>query len=320
MHLRRLVLVLVLACPVALLAQTRLTPTEAKAHLGEQATVSDQMVATPIAQSPPQTATRAQVVPAAAHAQAMAWGGAANGNFSLSGGTQQQNVMSVLFVAFVDAGRTPDKLHTNARVRADLAYGNAKKQDEPRIKTNEMLYGELRVSADAKQLVGSFRGSIPQRADTTRFWLYSVASVYHHVAFGLTSEQAYGVGVAYDVRALPGLAVALDVRHINEHFGGGERFTSWALRFQQSYSKTWPVGPPEAVRTFLLAESVELTPAFRSVNALQARTLVTFALPLSDRLAVPITFGSDYLRNAALNSKPHYWKTTIGVAYTYGPQ
>jgi hypothetical protein len=255
-------------------------------------------------------ATRAT---AAAPTDDSAWGGTINVNAQISGGTQQQNVLTLFSTAFHEAGRTPSALHVNSRARFDLAYGNAKKSGQDRITTTEMRYGELRLAANARQLLSSLGGSVPNRGSTnTRFWLYGIAAWYHHLAFDLDLQQAYGVGAAYDLPAVRGLAVAADVRRVHEQFATQPDFSSWALRVHQSYSHVWS---PRDVR---FAESIELTPMFDSTEAFQARTLFRLVLPVAKSLSVPVAFGSDHVGNPSPGFKKHYWKSTIGVEFNFG--
>jgi hypothetical protein len=251
------------------------------------------------------------------------WGGNANLNAQLQGGTQQQNSVSLFASSFQERGRTPRELLLNLRERFDFGYGNAKKPGNERITTTEMLYGEARISADAHQLFSATRGSVLARdsAAGTGTWVYGIAAWYHHIAFDLHVQQAYGVGVARDhIGGIPGLAIAVDVRHVQESFDSQPDFASWAARVHQSYSHSWVIGPAGATRVFLLGESLELIPMFKSAAAFQARSLVSIALPITGTLSVPIAFGSDYLGNASFGFKPLYWKTTIGLQWTFGPK
>jgi hypothetical protein len=186
-----------------------------------------------------------------------------------------------------------------------------------------MLYGEARVSADAKQLVSAFGGSIFVRptAAPSGSWVYGIAAWYHHIAFDLDLQQAYGLGVARDgVDGIPGLALAADIRHVEESFNSQSDFSSWAARVHQSYARSWVAGPGGATRVFVFAESFELMPMFSSADALQARSLVRFALPVTAALSVPISVGADYLGNASPGFKRLYWKSTIGVEWNFGPE
>lgn len=119
------------------------------------------------------------------------WGATVNVNAQLSGGTQQQNLVTLFATAFHERGRVPTALHINTRGRYELTYGNAKKPDLPRITTTEMQYGEFRISANARQLLSSFDGSVSSRGgSTTRFWVYGIAAGYRHLAFDLNVQQA----------------------------------------------------------------------------------------------------------------------------------
>jgi hypothetical protein len=136
-------------------------------------------------------------------------------------------------------------------------------------------------------------------------------------------QDAYGVGGGWDL-PVPGLAIAGDIRHVTERFASQPDFASWGARVHQSYSHSWAVGTSTDKRTFIFAESVELIPLFESSDAFQSRTLVQFILPVIAKplvnMNIPIVFGSDYMRNASPGFKPHYWKTTIGVEFTFGPE
>ena len=151
----------------------------------------------------------------------------------------------------------------------------------------------------------------------TRTWLYAIASGYHHIAFGLESETGVGLGISHDLSAIPGLAVAVDLRHIKEIFDGQPSFSSWAVRIHETYSVTWMVGPPNAPRPIILAESVEIIPAFASSKALQARALARLSLPIVAGLTTDVAFGLDYMRNATPKAKPRYWKATLGLGYQF---
>jgi hypothetical protein len=235
-----------------------------------------------------------------------------------AGGTQRQTVIGSKVYVSHESGIPPERLHWVALLRGELAYATARKADQPQITTGEMLFGELKASFDAGQLVSAIRGRTKPRAPSgeTRLWLYATVSGYHHIAFGLRSEEAYGVGIA--VIPVPNLELAADLRYIDESFDGGARFESLALRLYEGYSIKWLVGPEGAKRPLVIAQSVELVPAFSSGEAIQVRSNVSVILQFLPRLRVAGSLGSDVMRNAPEDFKKHYWKTTFGLSYTFG--
>jgi hypothetical protein len=273
------------------------------------------------AQTPPSTNPVTQAL-AAAPENDTAWGGTSTLNGQFSGGTQQQNSISLFSTMFVERGRTPEQLLINARARFEVGYGNAKKPEHDRITTTEMIYGETRVAANARQLVSAFGGSTPLRTDNTAHtWIYGIAAWYHHIAFDVDLQQAYGVGVSHDnLGGIAHLAIAADLRHVQQHFGSQPDFSSWAVRVNQSYLYNWKVGKPGASRDFSFSETIEGTPMLASADATQARSLIKFGLPVTAALSVPISLSADYLGNASAGFKRIYWKTTVGVEWTFGPK
>jgi hypothetical protein len=235
--------------------------------------------------------------------------GSINISFSAAGGTQsRRDVSGQIDLGFKGGTDVPRQ----TRVRFEGAYGTAQKPDQAKVVATDWYYGELRHSVDARRLFGGDN-------QTTDLYLYGVASAFHQLAFDLELEQAYGVGLMYDVRQVPGLAVSADLRYIHEQFGAQDDFSSWAIRMHQSYSHTWTVaaGTP-GERIFTFGQSVEITPAFESADALQMRTGLSFGIPLVSNWSMPIAFGSEYMRNVSDRFKRHYWKTSIGVTYTFG--
>jgi hypothetical protein len=232
--------------------------------------------------------------------------GAVSINVASSNGTQRQNSVTSLITVSNEAGRGTGALHRLLKLRGDVGYGTAQKAEQPKITTNELFYGELQYALDVT-------------AGDRDNWVYGIASAYHHLAFGLRVEQAYGAGITYDVNAVPGLVVGADLRHIDERFNVGPDFSSWAARVNETYSHIWTQGTGAAARNFVFTEAVEVTPAFKSSRALQGRLFTTVALPLTTRFSVPVTYGVDELRNAAPGYKPRYSKLTIGLSYSFGP-
>jgi hypothetical protein len=248
------------------------------------------------------------------------WDGSANLNVSAAQGTQSQSLLTVALAVAHNTGLTPSELQAQSRVRAEFSYGMAQKPGQDSITTSEMAYGEVRQSFDARQLMSAFGGRVSPRASaSTDVWLYALASAYHHIAFGLDDEQAYGAGLACDVPLLSGLSVASDLRHIHERFVADYMFSGWAARLYESYTVSWILDPAEK-RIVTLTESVELIPAFASSGALQGRTLVVLSLPVVRRLNVNFTGGLDYMRNTPSGYTPRYWKTTAGISYNFSPQ
>ena len=246
------------------------------------------------------------------------------GSFTFSGsiaeGTQQSTTLGTAFFYSYSQGVKRDQLQGNTRIRLEGTYNTGKKPGQDRVTSAELYYGELRQAVDARQFLSLFRGSLSARAtDETRLWLYGVASAYHHIAFGLDLEQAYGIGLAYDFVSLPGLALAVDLRHIDEEFDGQESFSSWAMRLHMTHSTVRVIGANESSSTTLiLSESVEVIPPFESSEALQARAFVDVRIPLARGFQANLTLGGDYMQNAPPATKDTYWKSSLGITYNFG--
>jgi len=176
-----------------------------------------------------------------------------------------------------------------------------------------MYYLEVRGATDLGELLGAER-----RADEdSGVWAFGMSSVLHTIAFGLDTERVFGAGVSYDVRTVPGLSVSADLRYIDERFETQPNFSSWGMGLRQSYDTQWKVGTAPSERIFRFSEAVDIIPAFESNDALQMKAVVILAIPIVNNWAMPITYGSDYMRNVPPGFKPHYWKTTFGVTYTF---
>ena len=223
------------------------------------------------------------------------------------------------FALFRRGGLLPTTVRSQTNLRAEGSYGTAKKADLPSITTTEMAYAELRQAFGARQLFSRMGGSVRPRDGEPGTWIYAVASLFHNIAFGLRTEQAYGLGAAYDLEAVPGLAVAADIRYLKEVFDGQSSFSSWAVRVHSSYSHTWVVGPDSAPRFLYFAVSAEVIPAFESADALQARWLVRLGSPDPEQpRALEGDFGSDYMKNVPPAFKPHYWRSNVGLTWNFG--
>lgn len=113
------------------------------------------------------------------------------------------------------------------------------------------------------------------------------------------------------------LTIGVDLRHVSQTFRGQGPFASLAVRLFETYTHQWPIGQ-QRDRIIVLTESVEVTPAFESVDALRLRALVKLLLPLVPNWGTTVGYGSDYMENAAPSFKQHYWKVDFGFQYSFG--
>lgn len=242
--------------------------------------------------------------------------GSAIANFAAAGGTQQQTFLSVNGDATANRGSSIDEIAMSLRARVDGTYNTAKAAGKDRVTSAEMFYGELRLSADAGQALSRIVGrTSSRRSEMPQRWLYGIASHYQHIAFDLDRQLSAGAGAAWNsVAGVDGLALAADLRYISQQFGSQGNFESWGARVHQSYTKVWIAG---GERQIVFTESVELLPAFRASRARQVRSGLRLVLPISASFLVPISLNSDYMGNASTGFKTHYWRTTVGVEWTF---
>jgi hypothetical protein len=251
-------------------------------------------------------------------------GGSVSVTGGASGGTAQQNSLTVDAVAFVEPGLDPNGFHSIFNLHAQTNYTNAQKTGQSRIVTTDMRYLEGRESFDLRRHPEGAHG----QGASSPLWLYAVVSGYHHIAFGLNSEAAVGGGLSFAVPHVPGLAADADLRYIAERLDGGPDVDAMAMRLHESFSHTWTQDqpapsncscvqpPPRVVAT--VGESFEIVPAFGHSDALQARFLVTLTIPVNNGFSFQTAFATDYLENAAPGYQPRYWKSSVGINYAFG--
>lgn len=257
-----------------------------------------------------------------AHAQAAAgdpppYTGTIKITGSAAGGTQQQNTLGTTdFFAYHHGQHDPDALKAETRLQFDFAYGNAKKPGQSRVTSSAMAYFEALQMIALASLSGNAAATRP--ADwRPQSWLYAVGSLYHHLAFGLEREQAIGVGVRRSLDA--GWSFGADIRYIKQTFDGQDDFSSWGVGLRESYAVSRTLGAAPSLRVLAFSQVFEVVPAFSSRDAVKARGVVNLSLPLVNRFAWDLSFGTDYLGNAAPGSKKWYWKATLaGLSYAFG--
>ena len=236
---------------------------------------------------------------------------------SAAGGTQQQNSFGTTdFFAYHRGHNDPAVVKAETRLQAEFSYGNAKKPGQSRVTSTEMAYLEALQSVALVSLRGDTTAS-HLKDWQPQSWIYGVASVYHHIAFGLDREQSYGVGLKRSLNS--GWSFSADIRHIQQTFDGPADFTSWGLGLRESYSVSRFLGTAPNVRVVSFSESLEVVPAFASEDAVKARGIAAVSLPIVNRFSWDLSFGTDYLGNAAPGSKKWYWKATlVGLSYAFG--
>jgi len=237
--------------------------------------------------------------------------GSINAGVNASGGTQSKQDVSGSFDLAIDGGTTGAKVRRQARIRTEGLYGTSQVAGKAKTVGAEMYFIEARPAADLGELLGAQR----EPDGDSGIWMYGLASVLHTIAFDLDMERAVGAGISCDIGDV---SVSADIRHLREQFNTQPEFSSWALGLHQSYSRPWTVGTGANSRTFSLSESLDVVPAFESREALQAKVVVILAIPIIKNWTMPITYGSDYMRNVPPAFKQRFWKTTFSLNYSFG--
>ena len=241
-----------------------------------------------------------------------------SGNIDVSGsaaeGTQRQYVGKAVFELAFLPGDSNDRLYSETKFRIEGSYTVGQKPDLPKVVSTEMLYGELKQSFDARQVLSRMFGGASSRSDPLRWWLQGFVSGYHNIAFGLESQRAVGAGFQHQPSAAHLFFLGADLRHISQRFETQAPFEAMATRIFESYTKVWPVGD----RAFSLTEVLEITPVFGAEDALQGRALIRLQLPIVKGWTTNLSVGMDYMGNAPPTHKQRYWKTDLGIQYSFG--
>lgn len=244
-------------------------------------------------------------------------GGTVGATAFASGGTQRQNSLGFNGAFFFEPGLQPNTVHAIFRARGESTYNTSQKPGQDKTVTVDVRYIE---GLQAFDLVKHPEGAGAANAVPPR-WVYGVASGYHHAAFGLDSEAAFGGGIEVTVPHAPGLIASADLRYIAERFAAAPELNAAAARLRETYTYKWTTHDGNAQRTVaVIAEAFEVTPAFGHADALQSRFYTNLTVPLIRGFNLAATYGIDYLRNAAPEHKPRFWKTTYGVNYAFGSQ
>jgi hypothetical protein len=115
------------------------------------------------------------------------WGGDVSFSVDFSEGTQRGRTVKSNVLLGVQTPLFPAGWRARTKFRGEGVYVSGEKPLAPKVVSNEMLFGEIRQDFHGPPL-----------------WIFVVASGYHHLAFALRSQQAYGAGVSY---ALPKVVV-----------------------------------------------------------------------------------------------------------------
>ena len=138
-------------------------------------------------------------------------------------------------------------------------------------------------------------------------FLYTVADLYHNYSLGVYLQQSYGGGIGYfkPVTLRDGFQFSADVRFIGEHLSAPGTPPGLAgAMFLESYTHRFLLG--ESASKPVLAETIEVIPAFNDVHALEMRGTLALVVPLTDKLSIQLQEFDDFLRNAPRPARQNY--------------
>jgi hypothetical protein len=219
-------------------------------------------------------------------------------NAQFANGTQKQQSFEQSLAFARNWGPTTTRADTTA------AYGSSQKPNQPKTVGSETVMVDLRQEVPLSPMVSVF----------------GLAGYYHHITFGLRSQQSYGGGVAVKLPALPTFSVVGDLRYLERRFQTSDVLSSAAARIGQTYTYTHlvtPSGSTTPVVRFIVTESFELVSMFDDVRGNWARSTVAVSVPLVKGFQLETGIGHEYMADLPAGFETTFWKLKSGISYEF---